>query len=121
MIHRSAGKTDTWIRMAAVTIDFSASINNRNVGTIRVIGYIRDARSAYRMAAGSLTAARHASVVETSGIGKGYRGMARTAVRARHNMVYRLAGGAEDGTAMTIRTRLPGHFGSAVIEGASSK
>ena len=73
------------------------------------------------MAAGILTAGGYAGVVEARGIGKRYRRMARTAVRARHNMVCRFAGGGEDGTVMTVRTCFPGHFGAAVIEGAPGK
>jgi len=121
MIHRRAGEGDAWILMAVITIDFRASIHNRNVGAIWVIGYIHYARSACGMAAASLAAARHAGVVEARGIGKGYRAMAGTAVRTRHNMVCRFTGGAANSAAMTVRTCLPGHFGAAVIEGAASK
>jgi len=121
MIHRRVGEGRTWVLMAAVTIDFHARVNNRNMGAIWIIGYIRHTGIACRMAAGSLTAARHAGVVEGRGIGKRCRGMARTAVRTCHNMVCRFAGGAEDGATMTVSTRLPGHFGAAVIEGASGK
>jgi len=121
MIHRRAGKAYAGIFMAIVTIDFGAGINNRNMGAIRVIGYIHYAGCTCGMAAASLTAARYAGVVEARGIGKGSGGMARTAVRARHDMGCRLAGGSEDGTVMTVRARLSGHFGSAVIEGAPSK
>jgi hypothetical protein len=91
MIHRRAGEADAWIRVAAVTIDFRATVNNRYVGTIRIIGYISHTRSACCMAAGRLTAARHAGVVEARGVGKRYRCMACTAVRARHDMVSRFA------------------------------
>jgi hypothetical protein len=121
MIHRRAGEAYTGIFVATVTIGFRASVNNRNVGAIWVIGYIHYARSACGMATATLTAARHAGVVEARGIGKGYRAMAGTAVSVRHNMVCRFAGGAEDGASMTVCTRLPGHFGAAVIEGAPSK
>jgi len=121
VIHRRAGEADAGIFVATVTIGFRASVNNRNVGAIRVIGYIRHARSACGMAAGRLTAARDAGVVKARGIGKCFRGMTRTAVRTRHNMVCRFTGGAENGAAMTVRTRLPGHFRATVIEGAPSK
>lgn len=94
VIHRSAGEADPWISMAVVTADFRAAVGNRNVGAIRVIGYIRHAGSACCMAAGRLTAACHAGVIEARGVGKRNRGMTRTAVRACHNMGCRFSGGA---------------------------
>jgi hypothetical protein len=121
MIHRRAGEAYAWIFVATVTIGFRTGVHNRNMGPIRVIGYIRYTRSACGMAATSLTAARYTGVVKARGIGKGYRTMARTAVRTRHNMVCRFAGGTENSAAMTVRACLPGHFGTAVIEGAPSK
>ena len=121
MIHRRAGEAYAGIFVATVTIGFRASVNNRNVGAIWIIGYIHNTRSGCGMAAASLAAARHTGVVKARGIGKGYRAMAGTAVSIRHNMVCRFTGGAENSAAMTVRTRLPGHFGAAVIEGAPSK
>ena len=73
------------------------------------------------MAAGILTAGGYAGVVEACGIGKRYRGMARTAVRARHDMVCRFAGGGKDGAVMTVRTCLTGHFGAAMVKCAPGK
>ena len=121
VIHGRVGEGNAWILMAVVTIDFRTRVNNRNVGAIWVIGYIRHAGRACCMAACCLAAARHAGVVKARGIGKRYRAMARTAVRARHNMVCRFAGGTEDGAAMTVGARLPNRFRTAVIEGAPSK
>ena len=121
MIHSRVSEGGTWILMAAVTIDFHARINNRNVGAIRVVGYIRHARSACCMAAASLTAARYAGVIEGCGICKRCRRMARTAVRTRHNMVCRFASGAENSAAMTVRARLPGHFRAAMIKATPNK
>jgi hypothetical protein len=121
MIHSRVSEGGAWILMAAVTIDFRARVNNRNVGAIRIIGYIRHAGIARRMAAGSLAAACYAGVIEGRGIGKRCRGMARAAVRTGHNMVCRFARGTEDGAAMTVRTRLPSHFGATMIEGPPGK
>ena len=121
VIHRRVGEGAAWILMAVVTIDFRARIHNRNVGTVWIIGYIRHARSACCMAAASLTAARYAGVIEGCGICKRCRRMARTAVRTRHNMVCRFASGAENSAAMTVRTRLTGHFRAIMIEGTPSK
>ena len=73
------------------------------------------------MAAGILTAGGYTGVVEARGIGKRYRGMARTAVRTRHNMVCRFAGGGKDGAVMTVRTCLPGHFRATVVVCAPGK
>ena len=121
MIHRCVGEGAAGILMAAITIGFRAGVNDRDVGAIRVIAYIRYTRSARSMAAGGLAAVGHACVVEGRGSGERRRGMAGPAVRARHNMVRRFAGGAEDGAAMTVGTRLTGHFGAAVFESASRK
>ena len=121
MIHSRIGKGAAWILMTVIAIDFRAIINNRDVGAIRIVGYIRHTGSARRMAAGRLAAAGHAGVVEGRGIGERCRSMTGAAVCARHNMICRLAGGAEDGAAMTVGARLAGRFRAAVVEGAPGK